>query len=593
MSSARSSQIANSSMISALRVFYGLISVKRKRQLAVLMVLMLLGGLSELVTIGAIVPLLGLLADESGSFEIGGQSLLAWFSKFGFGDLDALRLMLVALFVSAVIVAGAVRLLLLYMLAEFNFGLAHDLTIEVFRKTLLQPYSVHVNLNSSEVVSALSRIDSLAGVVYAMLAGVSAVVIAGFIASALIIVSPFGAGGAILCFGVFYLTMGRVAKRRLAINSSRGGPTLSARVKAVQEALGGIRDVILDHSQEIHVAKLGAADKQYRESQASTYFLGPSPRFVIETIGMVAIASVAYLISQKSGGLLAALPVFAAIVLAAQRLLPLIQQIYQGWATLSGNSHVIQDVINQLHQEVKPSIEANSSVPHLSTSIDLCNVGFTYPGSTALALSNVTISLAKGKTIGVVGATGGGKSTLLDLILGLLEPTQGWIEVDGYKLQPSDLKAWQRQVCHVPQAIFLSDSSFAENIALGVPVDQIDIERIHLIVNELRLAGLIDCASDGIWARVGERGAFLSGGQRQRIGIARALYKNAPIMVLDEATSALDDETERLVMETVRRMSPDATVILVAHRKQPLAYCDAVLNVVHGRVEWLQHERLR
>jgi ABC-type multidrug transport system fused ATPase/permease subunit len=299
---------------------------------------------------------------------------------------------------------------------------------------------------------------------------------------------------------------------------------------------------------------------------------------------MVLIALLAYWLSLRTGGLSAAIPALGALAIGAQKLFPQMQQIYYGWASLSGSSAALAEVVALLEQPIpdeyfKPS---PASPAHLEHGIVLRNVGFRYRKDAPVVICRLSLQIPRGARVGFIGKTGSGKSTVLDLIMGLLEPTSGGIEIDGQLLTSANRRAWQACIAHVPQSIYLTDATIAENIAFGLYVHDIDQQRVREAARKAQLAEFIEGLPAQYQTAVGERGVRLSGGQRQRIGLARALYKQADVLVLDEATSALDDATEAAVMQAIDSLGKDITVLMVAHRVSTLRNCDRIFELKNG-----------
>jgi ABC-type multidrug transport system fused ATPase/permease subunit len=385
---------------------------------------------------------------------------------------------------------------------------------------------------------------------------------------------------------LLYVVLSRFSYRRLHGSSDVIAAALRQRVQSVQEGLGGIRDVLLDRSQPVFLAKFSGIDDRFRQAQASNQFLAAAPRQLVEAASVVLIAVVAVLVSGRPGGLAAALPVLGALALGAQRLLPLVQQVYFSWSQIYGHRATLIDIAALLD----PQGEDFAQVAQLPAAAPLADairfdaVDFSYPGCDTRALADITLDIARGSRLGLIGASGSGKSTFVDLLLGLLDPDKGRLSMDGQPLGSDNVAAWQAQVAHVPQAIFLADDTIAANIAFGREAGAIDMERVREAARLAEIDSFIAGLPEGYATGVGERGVRLSGGQRQRIGIARALYKQASVLVFDEATSALDDATEGAVMASIARLPRSLTLVMIAHRLTTLRQCDRIVRLDHGRI---------
>jgi ATP-binding cassette subfamily B protein len=302
---------------------------------------------------------------------------------------------------------------------------------------------------------------------------------------------------------------------------------------------------------------------------------------------MVAIALLAAVLVLQRGSGPAVIPLLGALSLGAQRLLPSLQQIYSGWALLKGSNASIQSVTAMLNQPLPPQAPSAEPLP-LREGIRLAGVHFRYGPEQPQVLQGLDLEIRRGERIGLIGSTGSGKSTTVDLLMGLLAPSAGRVLVDEMDLHdpehPELLVAWRATIAHVPQSIYLADSSIAENIAFGVPRQQIDLARVKQAAAQAQIASFIETRPEGYGSFVGERGIRLSGGQRQRIGIARALYKQARVLVFDEATSALDSGTEEAVMEAINTLSQSRTVIMIAHRLSTVQRCDRVVRLAQGSI---------
>jgi ABC-type multidrug transport system fused ATPase/permease subunit len=297
---------------------------------------------------------------------------------------------------------------------------------------------------------------------------------------------------------------------------------------------------------------------------------------------MVLIAVLALWLTRGQDGFGAALPVLGALALGAQRLLPLMQLVFNGWTRVATNVHALDDVLRVLEAPVHGTwLQGAKSEVAFNIDIAFRNVAFGYTLGEPPVLNDVNFVIPKGSRVGIIGKTGSGKSTLVDLLMGLLDPSEGSIEVDGWRLDDTTRRAWQQQIAHVPQAIFLADATIAENIAFGVDPGIIDLERVRDAARQAEISDFIETLPHTYDTSVGERGVR----QRQRVGIARALYKQASVLVFDEATSALDVQTEAAVIDSVERLDRALTVFIIAHRLSTVERCNIILNVSVGRLE--------
>jgi ABC-type multidrug transport system fused ATPase/permease subunit len=549
------------------------------------MMLTMVSAFAELASLGAVIPFIGALTEPDRLFKWPIIARIA--HALGIDTPDQLLLPMAIGFAVIALSAGAVRMLLLWASARITLASGADLSSEVYRRTLYQPYSVHVARNSSDVISGITNKvgSTVLGVMFPAMTLISAGVSLFATLIALLVIDPWLALGAGFGFGACYGVITWLSRRRLRDNSRRIATEYTLVVKALQEGLGGIRDVLLDGSQPAYCNVYRRADQELRRAQAGNIFIAQSPRFSMEAVGMVLIAGLAFGLSRRFHGLTAVLPVLGALALGAQRLLPALQQVYSAWATIAGSHASFEDTVDLLDQPLPLDVAAPRPAPlPFRHEIRFDGVCFRYEVDGPWVLDHLTFVIPKGARVGLVGGTGSGKSTTLDLLMGLLQPTEGSIAIDGHVLTGSAVRAWQACIAHVPQSIFLADTTLRENIAFGTPPDAIDPKRVRVAAQRAQICDFIDSMPQGFDSLVGERGVRLSGGQRQRVGIARALYKEASVLVLDEATSALDNSTERSVMDAIDALSRDLTVLMIAHRLSTVRRCDTILELDHGRL---------
>jgi ABC-type multidrug transport system fused ATPase/permease subunit len=579
-----SSNSVSPSITGLLAQLFSHVSGRRRRQFVLLLGLTVLSSLAEVVSLSAVLPFIGILTQPEKVF--GSPALAGVVQALGITSSAELVLPLTVGFAVAALVAGGLRLLLLWVGIRLGNATGADLSIEVYRRTLYQPYSVHVARSSSEIISGITqKVGTATGVLLSMVAVVTSTALFVAIMITLLAIDPMVAIVAAVSFGSAYGIIAWVTRRRLAHNSQCIAKEQTQVVKALQEGLGAIRDVLLDGTQTVYSDIYRKAILQLQRAGGENAFINQAPRYAMEALGMALIAAFVLALSYRSGGVAAALPILGMLALGAQRMLPLMQQLYGNWSVVAGSKAALVDVLALLGQPLPP--EANQPAPAplvLKDSIRFDNVRFHYGSNGPWVLDGINLVIPKGARIGFVGSTGCGKSTTLDLLMGLLEPTQGRILVDGTPISSGIRRAWQQAIAHVPQSIFLADTTVAENIAFGIPPDHIDHARVRKAAEQARIAEFIESCATGYGAMVGERGVRLSGGQRQRIGIARALYKQASVLIFDEATSSLDTSTELAVMEAIENLDRDLTILIIAHRHTTLRNCDMIVQLAHGKM---------
>ncbi len=559
------------------------VSTRRRRQLWLIFALTILGALAEIATLGALLPFLAFIVSGAGN-RPAYPAVDEVMGLLGLSARADSSLALTLLFCCAVLSAGVVRILLAVASTRYISTIGYELSLTIFERVLRQSYAYHLSRNSSTVIAALQQVKLITGGVFSpILQSISALVIGFCILVALFAFSPLITLIALVGFGALYLAISLLFRRQLKANARTLARVQVDTICAVQEGLGGIRDVIIDGRQDAFLRRFAQLDRVWWNIQTANTVAGTVPRFAVEAAGMVLIALLAYILVSRTGYAASALPLLGVVALGAQRLLPLMQQIYGNWTLVLGNMGSASAMLSVLEAPLDDDWRQPLPPPlPFEREIRFNDVSFRYPAAEELVLRPFDLAIAKGARIGLVGKTGAGKSTLVDLLMGLLEPTGGSIEIDGQRLDAANRRGWQRRIAQVPQSIFLADASIAENIAFGVDAADIDRRQVELAAERAALAPFIATLPHGYATIVGERGVRLSGGQRQRIGIARALYKEANVLILDEATSALDAETERAVMEAVRELPADLTVVIIAHRLTTVDYCEQVIAIDAG-----------
>ena len=548
---------------------------------------MLASGVAELVSLGAVLPFMAVLSDPQQLWQHPTVKDVA--IKLGFVSPNQLLLPATLLFALAAVLASFVRLANLWLNGRLAAAIGSELSCEAYMRTLYQPYSVHVQLNSSIVIAnTTAHIAQTVNALNALLQLItSSFVTAGLLLGLLLIDAQVALGAAAL-FGIAYGVLAITARRQLRSNGQKIVKASVQQLKALQEGLGAIRDVLLEGNQLTYLQIYRQADRPQRQLQAKNGFIAAFPRYALEAMGMVGIALLGGLFVLQRGSGAAVIPLLGALALGAQRLLPALQQIYSSFSSLTSSNAAMSSVLKMLKQTLPPQVHTIQPLP-LRDVIVLQSVHFSYAQDQSKVLHGLNLQISRGERIGLIGTTGSGKSTTVDLLMGLLVPTAGSVLVDGEDIHdpgyPERLLSWRASIAHVPQSIYLADSSIAENIAFGVPRHKINLALVKKAASQAQIDSFIEESPEGYWSFVGEQGICLSGGQRQRIGIARALYKQASVLVFDEATSSLDTRTENTVMEAIENLSRELTIVMIAHRLSTLSRCDRVIELSNGAVK--------
>ncbi len=561
---------------------FKLLEKKRKKQFFLMLGLAVLSSFAEVLTLSSVIPFIGIITQPEKVFRyLESKELI---QIFQFSNSSDLILPLTVGFAMAALLAACLRLMLSWITLQFANGVGSDLSIEVYRRALYQDYLVHVDTNSSEIISGITqKVGTASGVLLSLVQVITSAMLFISIFATLLVIDPLVASIAFIMFGVSYSLIAIKTRKRLMENSSHIVREQSGVIKALQEGLGGIRDILLDGTQNKHTNIYRKTVVLLEKASVENNFISFAPRFLMEALGMILIAGLAYYLSLREGGIGSALPMLGCLALGAQRLLPLMHLFYGSWSGLVGGRESLEIVFKMMNQPLPNLSDETSEKFYFKQSINLATVSFRYSEKSPWVLRAASLNIPKGSRIGFVGNTGSGKSTTLDIIMGLLMPTEGKIRIDNEVLSTENRRAWQKLIAHVPQNVFLTDGTIAENIAFGIPSGLIDMELVKQAAAKAQLIEFIASRAEGFSLIVGERGVRLSGGQRQRIGIARALYKQATVLVFDEATSALDNDTENSIMNAIENLNRDLTILIIAHRVSTLKNCDTIVQVENGK----------
>jgi ABC-type bacteriocin/lantibiotic exporter with double-glycine peptidase domain len=567
------------------KIIYLLSKSERKKALVLVGLIVIMAAL-DVIGVASIMPFIATIANPG---IIKTNTILAkTYEMFDFQSEKSFLMFLGIVVIISLVSSLAYKAFATY--AQLRFTLMREFTIgtRLVEGYLSQPYTWFLNRHSSDLGNVvLSEVNQVIG---NAITPVMTLIAQGLLSTTLllllILMDPKLAliVGAVLglTYGIFYYIVRNLLSK---VGSDRVKANLD-RYKAVNEAFSGIKEVKVGGLEKTYANLFARPAEIYAKSHASVQVIMQLPRFAIEAVAFGGMLLVVLYLMSGTGGFASGLPIVAVYSLAGYRLMPALQLVYASIVQLRSTNASLDVIYNDLNSIPAVKEENTSSdVLPLNKSIQLKEVNFSYPLAKKQALQNLNLEIPALKTIGMIGVSGSGKTTTVDLILGLLEPDSGIFEVDGVSINSFNLRNWQKGIGYVPQQIFLTDDSIAANIAFGQPVDKIDMNAVEraakianmhdFVVNEL---------PQGYQTAVGERGVRLSGGQRQRIGIARALYNKPQLLILDEATSALDNLTEKAVMEAVNNLGGDITIIIIAHRLSTVRSCDKIYMMQHGQV---------
>lgn len=569
--------------MSTFKKLWYILSMGQRRAAIILLIMMLFGMVLETLGIGLVVPALALMTQSDLTTK---YSVLApWLDSIGNTSREHLVVVGMLVLVSVYTVKALFLGFLGWMQTRFVYGIRADLSQRLFTGYLRQPYVFHLQRNSAQLIHNVvneTNIVASTGLIpgftliseVLVFLGISAMLLAIEPLGALLVLSTLGLAG----WGFSRITRNRILRWGEARQLHEG-----LRMQHLQQGLGGVKDVKLLGREDEFFAQYWLHNVGSARSVQHEQALQQLPRLFLELLAVIGLAALVLVMIGQGKPLDTLLPTLGLFAAAAFRLMPSANRVL---LAIQSTRYTLP-VIDALHSELclfDAALEPQHSHPMVfKSTLSLDQVSFRYPSTEALTLHAVSLSLPKGASVGFIGSSGAGKSTLVDIILGLLTPDSGSIKIDGIDIQ-TNLRGWQDMIGYVPQSIFLTDDTLRRNVALGMPNEKIDEAAVWRAIHAAQLEQFISDLPQGLDTMVGERGIRISGGQRQRIGIARALYHDPQVLVLDEATSSLDTATEHEVMDAVRTMQGDKTLIIVAHRLSTVEHCDCIYRLEQGKV---------
>lgn len=574
-------------MITIYKKIWFVLTTHEKKRALLLFFLMITMAIFEVLGVGSVMPFLSVLGNQDSI-----QTNEYLFKVYSFFSFSSNKSFLIFLGVSALVIlllSAVIRTLTYHALFRFSNMRRHSIGQKLLKKYLQQPYKFFLNRNSSDVTKTiLSETDILIEqVIVPAVRLVTYSVVTIFLVLFLFIIDPLLALILASIFGCFYIFMyltvrqylGKIGKDRVKANGNR--------FKVVLETIGGIKDLKVLGREKVYLDSFKKPSFDFSYYSAISKTLSQAPQFLMEAIAFGSLLVMAiYGLTSDDFDLGKFLPVLGLYALGVLKLKPAIFEIYKNLSAIKFGGSALDNVIKDLKELPTENVNIQNDNKRLLLKESLCleNVNFSYDNSTKLALENININIKVNTTVGIIGTTGAGKSTLVDIILGLLTPNDGRIMIDDNILSLENIRQWQNSIGYVPQNIFLIDDTIASNIAFGVPKEQIDMKQVEQVAKMAKVYDFISSLEKGFETEIGERGVRLSGGQRQRLGIARALYHNPELLILDEATSALDNETEAEVMKAIDGMSGNKTIIMIAHRLSTVERCDMLIKIQNGKI---------
>ncbi len=572
-------------MLASLAKIWGVFTLAEKRKAAWMLVLVVLMAMAETLGVLSIMPFLSVLGRPAVIHEH--PVLQAAFSRMGFHDERDLILALGLASIVTVVAASAFKTVTLHVLNRFVHLERHSISARLLSRYLHQPYDFFLSHNPSALgKNILSEVDHL---MFGLMHPLSQVLAQGAVVVAMaVLITIYDPLIALLIVAVLLILYGAIyglVRKRLARIGHEAQDANELRYQACNEALGGIKDIKTTHSIGAYLQQFSQASRLFSRHLAANETLSYSPLYVVEAIGYSGLIVIALTLMLRTDDIAHVLPALGLYGFAAYRMLPSAQIMYRGIAKLKFAAASLDTIHRDLMLAEEPTLEPGPALAPLRE-IRLQGIRYAYPSAPdKWVLDGLDLVVPANTTVGLVGRSGAGKSTLMDILLGLLHPRAGQFSVDGTPITPGNVAAWQRTVGYVPQHIYLSDSSIAENIAFGLAPDEIDMQAVERAARTAQVHDfIVGELPHGYATRVGDRGIRLSGGQRQRLGIARALYRDPSVLLMDEATSALDAQTEDALNDAIRKLAGSRTVIVIAHKRSSLRDCHRIVALENGSI---------
>lgn len=563
-----------------IKFFYFSINDDKRKKINFLIFLMTISSIMEFLSIGSIVPLISTFLDYDFSTSTNIFTKLVYNN---FSSSTDFRTTLIILFGFIIIISAIFRLIVFRLSLKLTALISSDLASNIYKNTINQSYNNFIKQSTNVIISSVTEKNAkISGVILSLFHFFSGIIIMLGVLTALLVYNFSLTIILIAALSTLYILVASVSKFYLKKNSQIISIFSEYRIKFLQESFGNIRDIILDTLQNVFSIIFFNSEKKYRLAEANISTIAGFPKIIIECFGIILLllfCSIYFGDSEdQNSKIIISLGVFA---YAANRLLPMFHNMYQAWALLMGNLDILEDVKHALQKNDSKTNQTTKNISNKRnfSKINFQDMSFSYNDKNRPTLQNINLAFSLNKKIGVVGKTGSGKSTFIDLIMGLLEPKSGKILIDSDELSGNLKNLWQIQIAHVPQDVFLINDTIKNNIIFNIEEKNIDQKKLEEVISISELKHFVESLDQGIDTIVGENGVNISGGQKQRIGIARALYKNKKILIMDEATSALDYETENKIINNISQNFENITLISITHRISSLKNFDQIINL--------------
>lgn len=575
-------------MLQLAKELFGLLTHTQKKKFYLIQLLVVLMTFSEIVGIASIIPFMSLLGDMALLEQDGLMGKIYILS--GVESPEKFTFLLGVSVLVALAVSTSISIFTTYRLALFASHTGTEMADRLYSYYMHQGWLFHTSNTSASLTKQIAnethRVTTLILMPFMQIN--ARIVFTSSLSFGIFLYNPQVAIVGISIFSLAYFILFKTVRKRLHFNGKVISNTMSERYKLMNEGFGGIKETLLLGRQDNFINNFNETGEQLARAQGLNIALAQAPRYLMELVAFgTLIALILFLFKFYEGNLGSILPVLSVYALASFKLLPAAQQIYAYMAQIRGNMSAFESIKDDLIASQDHNYEVSTGTTQKVTvnkSIQFQKVFFKYPEKDSYALNGLTLDIPINSVVGIVGSSGSGKSTAIDVLLGLIEPEKGSILVDNIPINSSNKRLWQNKIGFVSQSIFLTNGSIAENIAFGIRKSKIDFKRVVDVLNTAHLMDMIEQLPDGINTQVGERGVQLSGGQRQRIGIARALYHDAEVLVFDEATSALDGITEKNIMNEIKTFFGTKTIIMIAHRLKTIEECNKIFILEQGQL---------